>query len=269
MADIFISYSSKDRALAAALAADLEARGYSVWWDFELVGGHGFREQIHEQLNAARAVVVIWTKDSVMSEFVRDEADEAKRLKKLIPVRVPNLEMHEVPLGHRQSQTYLLADRERVDAAVAKLGPLGAAPPNLTSGSDTISDVLLYSDKTTLVTSNMIIARGQAYPISAIAQLKIEYNISVKAWFVMAFLSSLEILVLIRSGPFPKNLEDLLWVAGVVIAWVWLLVPSKKYKLIARLTTGRSIRLLDEVTAQAAEAISNAFSHAKISSLQR
>ena len=33
MADIFISYSQKDRDVATALAAALEARGYTVWWD--------------------------------------------------------------------------------------------------------------------------------------------------------------------------------------------------------------------------------------------
>ena len=103
MSDIFISYSSKNRGLARTLAVNLEARGFSVWWDFELIGGQGFREQIHEQLVLARAVIVIWTKELIVSRWVRDEADEADRLKKLIPVRVPDLQMHEVPLGHRQT----------------------------------------------------------------------------------------------------------------------------------------------------------------------
>ena len=36
MADIFISYSKADRALALKLSAFLEAEGWSVWWDKNL-----------------------------------------------------------------------------------------------------------------------------------------------------------------------------------------------------------------------------------------
>ena len=36
MADIFISYSQKDRALAKSLADALKACGYDVWWDYEV-----------------------------------------------------------------------------------------------------------------------------------------------------------------------------------------------------------------------------------------
>ena len=39
MADIFISYKSEERALPEALASDLRAAGYSVWWDVDLLGG--------------------------------------------------------------------------------------------------------------------------------------------------------------------------------------------------------------------------------------
>jgi hypothetical protein len=36
MADIFISYSKPDHALAVKLAAFLESEGWSVWWDKSL-----------------------------------------------------------------------------------------------------------------------------------------------------------------------------------------------------------------------------------------
>ena len=121
MADIFISYSSEDRDLVAKLARDLEAHGLTVWWDFNLVGGQGFREQIHEQLTAAYAVIVIWSRASVASKWVLDEADEAARMKKLIPLRMPDLQVHDIPLGHRQAQTYLVMERERIVAAIRAL----------------------------------------------------------------------------------------------------------------------------------------------------
>ena len=122
MADIFISYKSEERALPEALASDLRAAGYSVWWDVDLVGGAAFRAQILEKLNAARAVIVIWTPASVQSEFVLDEADHAKREGKLIPVRVPDLDPRDIPLGHRQAQTYLLSERPRILGALQARG---------------------------------------------------------------------------------------------------------------------------------------------------
>ena len=127
MADIFISYKSEERALPEALASDLRAAGYSVWWDVDLVGGATFRAQILEKLNAARAVIVIWTPASVQSEFVLDEADHAKQQRKLIPVRVPELDPPGIPLGHRQAQTYLLSERPRILGALQAMG-LSAQP---------------------------------------------------------------------------------------------------------------------------------------------
>ena len=125
MADVFISYSSRDRTLAEALAKALEGRCFSVWWDFNLVDGPSFRDQINAQLTASRAVIVIWTEDSAASKWVRDEADEAARLNKLVPVRVPELPLHAVPLGHRQAQICTLGEKgdgERILLALAELG---------------------------------------------------------------------------------------------------------------------------------------------------
>ncbi|MGO9743867.1 MAG: TIR domain-containing protein [Roseiarcus sp.] len=36
MADVFISYSKHDRAIAEALADYLRAEGFDVWWDYEV-----------------------------------------------------------------------------------------------------------------------------------------------------------------------------------------------------------------------------------------
>ena len=39
MADVFISYANEDRDTARKLAAALEARGSSVWWDRKIQAG--------------------------------------------------------------------------------------------------------------------------------------------------------------------------------------------------------------------------------------
>ncbi|MDX2265161.1 MAG: TIR domain-containing protein [Hyphomicrobiales bacterium] len=121
MADIFISYKSEERALPQALAEFLRAQGYTVWWDMELVGGPSFRRQILDKLAEARAVIVIWTPASVESDFVLDEADRAKRMGKLIPVRTPDLDPHNIPPGHGQAQTYFVTDHSRVLTALAAM----------------------------------------------------------------------------------------------------------------------------------------------------
>jgi TIR domain-containing protein len=59
VADIFISYARPDRPAAERLAKLLIAKGYSVWWDTELLGSDDFRDVIHEELRAAKACIVI------------------------------------------------------------------------------------------------------------------------------------------------------------------------------------------------------------------
>ena len=65
MADIFISYDSKDRPTMRRLAEALEARGWSVWWDHRnLRAGQHFDRIIEEEISKARAVIVIWSQNS-------------------------------------------------------------------------------------------------------------------------------------------------------------------------------------------------------------
>jgi hypothetical protein len=67
---IFISYSKADPEPTRELADFLTAQGYSVWWDTNLTAGEVFREVIDRELDAADAVIVIWTAHSVASNWV-------------------------------------------------------------------------------------------------------------------------------------------------------------------------------------------------------
>ncbi|HEY3655249.1 MAG TPA: TIR domain-containing protein [Steroidobacteraceae bacterium] len=86
MSDIFISYSREEQAQARVFADAFEREGYSVWWDVTLRSGEAFDEAIERVLREAKAVVVLWSKKSVTSRWVRAEATLADRNKTLLPV---------------------------------------------------------------------------------------------------------------------------------------------------------------------------------------
>jgi hypothetical protein len=127
MADVFISYASGDRKIAENLALFLSSNNYEVWWDYDLVGGVNFRKEILKRLISARAVVVLWSKLSVESQFVIDEAQQAEKGEKLIPVRLPDTAIDELPLGFRGLQTIAHGENNRILTA---LGRLGLQPSN-------------------------------------------------------------------------------------------------------------------------------------------
>src|SRR5262245_21993377 len=102
MADIFISYKSERRAAAEHLAEVLNDYGYSVWWDYGLISGRDFGRQIETELRAAKAVIVLWCSRAVDSEWVREEANLAKQLNKIIPTKI---EAVDLPLGFSLAQT--------------------------------------------------------------------------------------------------------------------------------------------------------------------
>ncbi len=84
MVDVFISYSRTDLAAVTRLAQAVEAEGYDVWWDADLPPHLSYGDVITNKIGAARAAIVVWSKDSAASEWVRAEADMARNQKKLI-----------------------------------------------------------------------------------------------------------------------------------------------------------------------------------------
>ena len=108
MADIFLSYAREDRATAGDLARAFEGFGFSVWWDRQIPHGKNYRQVIQTELAAAKCVLVLWSLNSVDSEFVHDEAGLARKFDKLIPARIrPE---SDPALGFGQTQTADLTD---------------------------------------------------------------------------------------------------------------------------------------------------------------
>ncbi|MCI4566712.1 TIR domain-containing protein [Lysobacter sp. CFH 32150] len=102
MADVFVSYCRRDKARVAPLVAAIESQGWSVWWDTEIAPGQEFDRLIDAELASAGAVLVVWTKDSVESRWVRGEAREAADRDILVPVRFDGATL---PIDVRAFQT--------------------------------------------------------------------------------------------------------------------------------------------------------------------
>jgi TIR domain len=118
MSDIFISYTKTDHALALRLSAFLEAEGWTVWWDNSLGAADLYRDEIMKQLAAARAVITIWSANSIKSDWVRAEAGRAKADGKLIPVKTPEVGHADIPLPFGEMHTENVGSTDLIRAAI-------------------------------------------------------------------------------------------------------------------------------------------------------
>ncbi|MGO8954045.1 MAG: toll/interleukin-1 receptor domain-containing protein [Rhodomicrobium sp.] len=118
MADVFISYSHADKAAARELAAYLDAQGYSVWWDSNLEGGEDLQLEIHKEIWQARAVIVLWSKASAKSTWVRAEAAIAVQGQKLIPVKLPDTGYEDIVPPFSQYLALEFTNKEIIEAAL-------------------------------------------------------------------------------------------------------------------------------------------------------
>lgn len=133
-ATLFLSYARADRALAERLADALTLAGYTVWWDALIEGGAQFAASIRDALETADVVIVLWSKDSVDSDWVRDEAALGRDRHRLIPL---TLDGTPPPLGFRQYQAIDLShwrgkngarELAAIDRAIATATGQKAAP---------------------------------------------------------------------------------------------------------------------------------------------
>src|SRR6516162_8256218 len=133
--DIFLSYTREDQAAAQRFAEAFEAQGLSVWWDAALRSGEAYDQVTEEALRTAKAVVVLWSKRSVVSRWVRAEATLADRNRTLVPAMI---EPCDRPIMFELTQTADLCgwNGDAMNAAwraflsdVGRFVEAGAAPP--------------------------------------------------------------------------------------------------------------------------------------------
>ena len=99
MADIFLSYAREDRDRAALIARLLESGGWTVFWDRKIKASADWRSVLESELDSARAVLVLWSRVSIASGWVIEEAERGRS--RLVSVRIDDVP---VPLGFSQLQ---------------------------------------------------------------------------------------------------------------------------------------------------------------------
>lgn len=102
MSDIFICYARSDSAFATKVAAFLRTEGWSVFLDVQTQVGQRWDKAIEKELQAAKAVVALWSAASRESDFVLEEAEYGKRKNILFPAFI---EAVETPYGFGRIQT--------------------------------------------------------------------------------------------------------------------------------------------------------------------
>lgn len=135
MPDVFLSYSSKDRAAAERVQAALSARGIDVFWDQETPAGQDWDTWIRGKLNACKVAVALWSRASVKSDNVRHEALVARKANKLLPAMIDTIAAEDLPMGLYMVQTVNLTDwRDANSSGIAKLADEIAARVGKSAG---------------------------------------------------------------------------------------------------------------------------------------
>jgi formylglycine-generating enzyme required for sulfatase activity len=132
MADIFISYKREEQPVAKKLADALQKKGWSVWWDPEVRAGERFDDVIEKALIDTKCVVALWSKLSVESQNVKDEATYALNRNKLVPIEIEKVNL---PFRFERINTGQLIDWDGSDSfpgfqkLVADIASIVGEPP--------------------------------------------------------------------------------------------------------------------------------------------
>lgn len=104
--DLFLSYAREDEAKAKEMGLILSRQGWSVFWDKLLSARESFPDVLEQELASVRAVVVLWSHDSVHSRWVHGEATRAIARNVFFPVLIDKID---IPLGFTTFNTIDLA----------------------------------------------------------------------------------------------------------------------------------------------------------------
>lgn len=134
MHDVFLSYAHEDHDAVERLVEALQEGGLSVFWDRELRPGQRWSDVIEAALNASAAVIVVWSRASAGSSWVKAEAAAAMDRHALMPVRIDDVPIP-LPFGQIQTADLSIDDDARFDATVAGIVAALATMPRPAPGA--------------------------------------------------------------------------------------------------------------------------------------
>ena len=86
MENIFISYKREQREWVSKLVLALESYGLSVWWDPKIDVGEEYFKVINSVIKKVDCILVIWSHDSVDSQWVMSEATVGMERNNIVPI---------------------------------------------------------------------------------------------------------------------------------------------------------------------------------------
>ncbi len=114
--DVFLSYSDVNRNVANAIVAHLEARGVRCWIAHrDVQAGSVWTAEVLGALKASRALVLVWSKDSNLSDQVLRE------LERSVHANIPIIPFRIDEATPREAVEYLLATTHWLDALTPPL----------------------------------------------------------------------------------------------------------------------------------------------------
>jgi hypothetical protein len=260
MPDILLSYASGDRERIRPLVVWLQSRGWSVWWDHDILPGQTWDEVIADALRTAACVVVVWTRASVASDWVRIEASSGREREVLVPV---TLDVVELPLAFRLVQTASLVGwdgataHEALDQIALGIARIlgGAAPsvlqetrPLVSTTGQRVLDAAVSRQLPVEEPASLIamIRRKDSGGLRAILEFDEEYGLSPSDVSSKTFDSEfpvdqngrprpLELLICLESPDFhPPSQEKIIRVppSRLSVAATFLLTPKVEGNLI-------------------------------------
>jgi len=141
MPDIFISYAHEDQERVRPIVQELEKR-WSVFWDRKIPPGKTWENSIGKALEESPCVLVVWSHSSVQSDWVKEEADVARKRDTFVPLF---LDMVEPPMGFRRIHAADLSDWKNNKAHQGFQLLIGAIESKISFSTQPVTDSLPVS----------------------------------------------------------------------------------------------------------------------------
>lgn len=128
MADVFLSYSRQDRDTALEISHYLQQNALTVWSDSALSAGQSFQDTISQELKAAKAVIVVWSKHSIKSAWVQAEASQALTSRKLVSLKTNDLDVEQIPPPFNSLRIIDIVEAKGSDVVLEAVRRLAGVP---------------------------------------------------------------------------------------------------------------------------------------------